>query len=147
MIESGLAGNHHTDLHGPSKDRCPVLGESGLAVPVISGYFRNMKHFPWVLALPLALIGSCAQSDPNSEAAQGRKVMALQEKFDRFDYNGDGLLTRAEIAQGVKEAGVVGVTDEELDNLVKAYDVTGDGAISRWETQRAIDSPLPEKRN
>lgn len=109
-----------------------------------------MKQLPCVLFLPVVLLTACAGfragDDPNSEAAQGRKVMALQEKFDRFDYNGDGLLTRAEIAQGVKEAGVTGVTDQELDELIKAYDVNGDGAISRWETQHAIDSPLPRNR-
>jgi len=46
--------------------------------------------------------------------------------------------------QGLRESGVEGVTPEELDSLMKHYDVNDDGAISRWEAQHAIDSPLPE---
>ncbi|MEM1083314.1 MAG: EF-hand domain-containing protein [Verrucomicrobiota bacterium] len=82
--------------------------------------------------------------DPHSEEAHGRKLMGLQEKFDRFDYNADGKLTRAEIEQGLEESGITGVDSEELDAFMKAYDVDGDGAISRWESQRAIDLPIPE---
>ncbi len=101
-----------------------------------------MKYL--LLLLPLAV--SCARTDPQSEVAHNRKVMALQEKFDRFDYNADGRLTRAEIEQGLKESGVGGVTDEELDEAMRAYDVNDDGAISRWESQRAINMPLPENQ-
>lgn len=101
-----------------------------------------MKYL--LLLLPLAV--SCARTDPQSEAARNRKVMALQEKFDRFDYNADGKLTRAEIEQGMKESGVAGVSEAELDQAMKAYDVNHDGAISRWETERAIDTPLPQNR-
>lgn len=105
-------------------------------------HYGKMKHlFPVLLAA-----SSCAHSDPDSEAAHNRKVMALQEKFDRFDYNADGKLTRAEIEQGLKESDVGGVTEEELDQAMQAYDVDRDGAISRWESQRAINSPLPDNR-
>ncbi len=72
--------------------------------------------------------------------------MALQEKFDRFDYDADGKLTRAEIEQGLKESDVGGVTEEELDQAMQAYDVNDDGAISRWESERAINTPLPENQ-
>lgn len=96
------------------------------------------------LLILLPLMVACAGPDPHSEAAHNRKVMALQEKFDRFDYNADGKLTRAEIAQGVRESGTEGISEEEIDAAIKAYDVNGDGAISRWESQRAIDTPLPE---
>ena len=55
-----------------------------------------MKYF-----LPLSLLlAACAQPDPHSEAAHGRKVMGLQEKFDRFDYNADGKLMRPMVASG-----------------------------------------------
>ena len=104
-----------------------------------------MKQFVPLFVVPLVLVSACVRSDPHSEAAHGRKVMALQEKFDRFDYNGDSLLARAEIEQGIRETDVTGVSKEELDDLMRYYDVNKDGAISRWETQRAIDSPLPEE--
>jgi Ca2+-binding EF-hand superfamily protein len=90
------------------------------------------------------MLSACTPVDPHSEAAHGRKVMGLQEKFDRFDYNADGKITRNEAEIGIKESGVTGVSDEELDSMMKHYDVNNDGAISRWETQRAIDTPIPE---
>ena len=97
------------------------------------------------LCLLPPLVASCANApDPHSEAAHGRKLMALQEKFDRFDYNADGKISRKEFEQGIRESGVTGVTSEELDFMMKHYDVNGDGAISRWESQRAIDIPVPE---
>jgi Ca2+-binding EF-hand superfamily protein len=101
-----------------------------------------MKH---CLPLPL-LLAACVPSDPHSEAAHGRKVMGLQEKFDRFDYNADGKLTRQEIEQGIRETGVTGVTAAEIDSMFAHYDLNKDGGISRWETQHAIDSPLPDHR-
>ncbi len=109
----------------------------------LDGYLRHMKYSP-CLVLALA---ACQPSalNPQSELAQNRKIMALQEKFDRFDYNGDGGLTLAEIRQGVEESGVTGVTDEELVRLFEHYDVNKDGSISEWEAQHAIDSPLPEQ--
>ncbi|GAA5480989.1 EF-hand domain-containing protein [Haloferula sargassicola] len=100
-----------------------------------------MKHL-----LPLLLLApGCAHFGAHTEEAHNRKVMALQEKFDRFDYNANGELTRGEIEQGILESDVKGVTPEELDLLMKHYDVNDDGAISRWESQRAIDTPLPEE--
>jgi Ca2+-binding EF-hand superfamily protein len=96
--------------------------------------------------LGLLFLVGCAQSDPDSEAAHNRKVMALQEKFDRFDYDANGKLSRREIKQGIAESGVQGISDDEIDAAIRAYDVNGDGEISRWESQRAIDTPLPETR-
>lgn len=97
-----------------------------------------------ILLLLLPLVASCVRTDPQSEVAQNRKVMALQEKFDRFDYNADGRLTRQEIEQGIRESGIGGVSKAELDEAMDAYDVDRDGAISRWESQRAINTPLPD---
>ena len=96
------------------------------------------------LSLLSLLLAACAHQDPHSEAARGRKMMGLLEKFDRFDYNGNGLLTRKEIEQGLQETGIEGVDQNELDAAMKHYDVTKDGSISRWEAERVIDLPVPE---
>jgi Ca2+-binding EF-hand superfamily protein len=98
------------------------------------------------LLLPLPLLfASCAFQDPHhDEAAHGRKMMGLLEKFDRFDYDGNGSLTRKEIEQGVHEAGVAGIDPAELDAMMKHYDVNKDGKITRWEAERVIDLPVPE---
>lgn len=113
-------------------------------VGTMGRYYSDMKQ----MLLLIPMLASCgpAKLDPQSEIARNRKIMALQEKFDRFDYNGDGGLTLAEVRQGVKESGVTGVTDQELVRLFEHYDVNKDGSISRWESQHAIDSPLPEAR-
>ena len=96
------------------------------------------------LASCALVLAACSPVDPHSEAAHGRKIMGLQEKFDRFDYDADGKITRKEAEEGIQESGVTGVSEEELDSMMKHYDVNKDGAISRWETQRAIDIPVPE---
>ena len=88
---------------------------------------------------------SCAGVDPHSEESINRKVMALQEKFDRFDYNGDGYLARGEIVQGLVDTDVEGVSKREIDMVMKHYDYNADDKISRVEVQRAIDSPLPQE--
>lgn len=97
-----------------------------------------------LILLSLLLVPACAYQDPHSEDAHGRKMMALLEKFDRFDYNGNGSLTRQEIEQGIRESGVSGVTQEELDAAMEFYDVNKDGKITRWEAERVIDLPIPE---
>lgn len=100
-----------------------------------------MKYMP----LLTLLLGACASfEDPHSEAAHGRKMMGLLEKFDRFDYNGDGSLTRKEIDLGIKEAAAVQLEPAEVDAMVKHYDINKDGKITRWEAERVIDLPVPE---
>ena len=97
----------------------------------------------YIALLPL-LLSACATHDAHTEAAHGRKMMSLLEKFDRFDYNGDGSLTRKEIEQGIAEAGASRVEKSELDAMMEYYDVNKDGKITRWEAERVIDLPVPE---
>lgn len=97
----------------------------------------------YLLPLPFLFV-ACAHQDPHSEAAHGRKMMGLLEKFDRYDYNGNSLLTRSEIAQGIKETDVKGIDAAELDATMKYYDVTKDGSISRWEAEHVLDKPVPD---
>lgn len=96
--------------------------------------------------LPFLLAASCAHHEEHTEAVQGRKMMSLLEKFDRFDYDGNGSLTRKEIAEGVTEAGAgtTKLTPAELDTMMKHYDVNKDGKVTRWEAERVIDLPVPE---
>jgi Ca2+-binding EF-hand superfamily protein len=96
------------------------------------------------LSLMPFLFAACAHQDPHSEAAHGRKMMGLLEKFDRFDYDGNGSLTRKEIDLGIKEAAVVQLEPAEVDAMMKHYDVNKDGNITRWEAERVIDLPVPE---
>lgn len=98
----------------------------------------------FLLPLPLLFAACSHHSDPHGEAAHGRKMMGLLEKFDRFDYDGNGSLTRKEIDMGIKEASVVQLEPAEVDAMMKHYDVNKDGKVTRWEAERVIDLPVPE---
>ena len=45
-----------------------------------------------------------------------------------FDKNGDGKLTKAEIKEGCKKLNSK-MTDAEIDQFIKKYDVNGDGKV------------------
>ena len=91
--------------------------------------------------LLLALFGivvGCAPA-PNSHAARHRQMVGLVQKFDRFDANGDGYLTRREITAGLLEADTLSLTPAELDQVMAAYDINHDERISRHEAQLGAD--------
>jgi thiol-disulfide isomerase/thioredoxin len=54
---------------------------------------------------------------------------ALKEIFDRYDADGSGKIDREEMRAAAQELRL-GVTDDELDSLVKKLDLNGDGQIS-----------------
>jgi hypothetical protein len=97
--------------------------------------------FLFILYLILALFGflfGCAPA-PDRPAARQRQMDGLVEKFDRFDHDGNGYLTRQEIQVGIHEAGTLQLTPAELDQMMTAYDVNHDRRISRHEAQLAAD--------
>lgn len=61
-----------------------------------------------------------------------RKMIGLLEKFDRWDYNGDGYLVKSEL----KDARLVGGFTEA--EIVDFYDTNGDGRISLIEAQAGM---------
>jgi Ca2+-binding EF-hand superfamily protein len=65
-------------------------------------------------------------------------VIALLEKFDRFDDNGNGRLTRTEIVTGIRFEGISGVDNAEIDRLFSSYDSNRDGSISLPEANAAL---------
>ena len=62
-------------------------------------------------------------------------MFGLLEKFDRFDYNGDGYLTRKELEDGIREKGTVHLTQEQYDKVMKAYDTNLDSRITLREAE------------
>ncbi|KAI0242017.1 putative calmodulin-like protein 6, partial [Lamellibrachia satsuma] len=52
----------------------------------------------------------------------------VAEAFRRFDVDGDGVLTVDELRQGMISLGE-DMTDEEIEDMMRAADVNGDGVI------------------
>ncbi|NUT10820.1 MAG: EF-hand domain-containing protein [Nonomuraea sp.] len=63
--------------------------------------------------------------------ASGRE--AAEAEFRRFDTDGDGLLTAAEIRQANEALGVHGASEEEIEAFVRSADTDGDGRIGLEE--------------
>jgi len=92
--------------------------------------------------LVAALGGGLVGCTPVAEqpAARQRQMYGLVQKFDRFDDNGDGYLTRKELDQGVRRTGTLHLTSAQLDQAMKGYDTNGDRRISQQEAQRGADN-------
>ena len=65
-------------------------------------------------------------------------MYGLVQKFDRFDENGDGYLTRKELARGAAQSGL-NLTSAKLNQVMKGYDKNGDKRISQHEAQHGAD--------
>lgn len=76
-----------------------------------------------------------------ADSPQSRQLQmyGLVQKFDRFDYDGDGYLTRSEMKEGSAEAGSVSLAEEDWGRVMKAYDTNRDGRISRREAQTGAE--------
>lgn len=82
------------------------------------------------LAVPLFAAACAAPStDVIPETRTQRQMIGLLEKFDRWDYNGDGRLTRDELAPATKLSGVPAA------EILEFYDTNGDGGITLLEAQ------------
>jgi Ca2+-binding EF-hand superfamily protein len=98
------------------------------------------------LALISLLIVSCGTPENIvPESPKERKMFAFLEKFDRFDYDGNGKLTKKEVRQGLKESDVPGVTDQEIDRGFAEFDTNKDGAISFREAQGGLRRAVAER--
>ncbi|MGC4014479.1 MAG: EF-hand domain-containing protein [Luteolibacter sp.] len=87
------------------------------------------------LLLPLLAVSCGTPNNIVPENHREQKMFAFLEKFDRFDYNGDGKLTKKEVRQGLRESDVHGITDAEIDKGFAEFDTDKDGAISFAEAQ------------
>ncbi|RYD33577.1 MAG: EF-hand domain-containing protein [Verrucomicrobiaceae bacterium] len=62
-----------------------------------------------------------------------RQMVGLLEKFDRWDENGDGHLTLAEVSKAEQ------ITGHPPEKIVEFYDENGDGRISLKEAQEGLE--------
>lgn len=91
-----------------------------------------MKHFALLSTIALA---ACA---PQPSPAK-RQMMGLLEKFDRWDYDGDGYLDGFELQEAERLSGI------PAKDLIDFYDMNKDRRISLREAQAGI-SRLDETR-
>jgi hypothetical protein len=105
--------------------------------------------------LAICSVAACSSGtgDAIPETRSEKQMLGLMEKFDRWDYNGDGELSTKEISVGI--AAVTGtskaVTYRAAD-VVKYYDKDGDKTVSLREAQAGYHRttqddapPLPQR--
>lgn len=80
-----------------------------------------------VIPVALGLISCAVNSGPVK-----RKMVGLLEKFDRWDYNGDGYLVTTEL----KDAALLSKLSEK--EIIEFYDTNGDARISLIEAQNGM---------
>ncbi|MEV0592521.1 EF-hand domain-containing protein [Nonomuraea cavernae] len=66
-------------------------------------------------------------------------------EFERFDSDGDGLLTSAEIRQVNLALGAQGATSEEIEAFIASADRDGDGRIGLEEFAALVGGGRHEK--
>lgn len=99
------------------------------------------RHFLPVVSLGLGFAAAACAPAPDSNEARQRQMFGLLEKFDRFDENGDGFLSRRELEAGAQQVGAH-FTSAEFDRIMTNYDRNRDGRISLAEAQsRAAEGP------
>lgn len=87
------------------------------------------------MCLPLVVaVVSCAKAPgPVTPVTPvQRQMIGLLEKFDRWDENGDGHLTEAELGKAEK------ITGHPPEKIVAFYDQNGDKRISLAEAQEGL---------
>ena len=67
-------------------------------------------------------------------------IEAARKAFERYDLNGDGLITAAEYKSVMAQLGDFNVTETVAQSVIRAVDANGDGKISWdefWAAQQA----------
>ncbi|MER6945452.1 EF-hand domain-containing protein [Nonomuraea sp. NPDC005983] len=70
---------------------------------------------------------------------------AARAEFERFDADGDGLLTADEIRQANQALGGSGAGDAEIEQFISAADGDGDGRIGLEEFVALVGGGRHEK--
>lgn len=94
----------------------------------------NTTHM--LFLLPLLGVLSCATNSNNAPPIH-RKMLLLVENFDRYDENGNGSLSRAELEKAVETMGPDRLTKDQCDRAMLVYDSNGDKKVSRAEASAA----------
>lgn len=87
------------------------------------------------LSLPVILVlGSCAgPGEFTPETKVERQLVGFLEKFDRWDYNGDGKLVASELKEAQQRTG------RTPKQILDFYDEDRDGGITLREAQGGLE--------
>jgi Ca2+-binding EF-hand superfamily protein len=88
--------------------------------------------------LAAALCCSCnpGMSPAVPKTRMQRQMVGLMEKFDRWDYNGDGELSKKEISQGINSLkGKPQQVNYTATEVLEFYDTNKNGSVSLAEAQ------------
>lgn len=97
-----------------------------------------MRFQPLFAAFATSLLAACASGTGSAipETNSEKQMLGLMEKFDRWDYDGNGLLSSKEIDVGITSlkntSRAVTFTAAEV---VEFYDRNGDKSVSLREAQ------------
>ena len=89
-----------------------------------------------LLSLPVIFVLASCSSGPGEftpETKVERQLVGVLQKFDRWDYNGDGKLVASELKEAQKRTGR---TPKEI---MAFYDEDEDGAITLREAQGGLE--------
>jgi hypothetical protein len=101
----------------------------------------HRTHMRFQLLLPAfaaILLAACATGTGSAipETKSERQMLGLMEKFDRWDYNGNGLLNTKEIDDGITSLkGTSRAVKFTAAEVVEFYDRNGDKSVSLREAQ------------
>ncbi|KAM7511536.1 hypothetical protein LguiB_010411 [Lonicera macranthoides] len=87
---------------------------------------------------------SRTQSKPKPSqnmSASSNSITELKSVFATFDKNRDGLVTKNELSESLKNIGI-SMSETELDEMIKRVDANGDGLIDFDEFTQLFDSAV-----
>ena len=73
-------------------------------------------------------------------------IRTAGKMFRSMDASGNGILSRQELVDGLSQFGIEGLSVDQVDDVVRAFDATGDGSISIAEFLRQLRGPMAEMR-
>lgn len=130
--QGGFAGDDDAEVHVARLIEATMIAHATT---------MNTSTICIFLSIPTLWMMSCAtpQSDRIPESRIERQMMGFLEKFDRWDYNGDGKLTIGELNEAERISGV------PSKDVLKFYDANQDGAITLREAQAAYTKRIEQR--
>lgn len=115
-------------------------GEPANPTPISADVVRRLKAFRTHARFKKVALTAIAQQLPDEE------IRSLQDTFRALDKNGDGKLTREEIAAGLTKQGLV--VPDALERILQSVDSDGSGGVDYTEWIAAtIDKKIYMQRD